>query len=168
MASHRCEQKDALRIESFSGQYHFLSNFYGIRVELGYVFYPSVENAFQAAKTFDPMAREPFRHVSPREAKRLGRALPLRPDWEDVKLNIMETLLWRKFVNPDLRAALLETGDAVLVEGNTWGDKFWGVCDGTGENHLGRLLMKVRAGVCAEPRVTPYFNEKHRLPYEPD
>ncbi len=69
----------------------------------------------------------------------------LRAEWESMKLDVMEACVRDKFTrNADLRRRLLETGDAELVEGNTWGDRFWGVCDGEGENHLGRVLIKVR------------------------
>jgi len=150
-------------ISRFAGQYRFLSNFFLCEVEYGWI-YPSVEHAFQAAKTLDLEARQPFwrpeRPMTPAEAKRAGRQLKLRADWEDVKLGIMEELIRIKFGckdvhNPDptklvLRELLLKTGNAELIEGNNWGDRFWGV-DGSGDNHLGEILMKIRAFMqCAE------------------
>ena len=82
---------------------------------------------------------------SPGIAKKMGRSLQIRPDWEDVKLNIMEDLVRLKFTtHSGLRKKLLRTGDAELIEGNWWGDQFWGVSKGYGENHLGKILMKVR------------------------
>lgn len=132
-------------IESFTGPYRFLSNFWlcYIRYE-GYV-YPSVEHAYQAAKTNDPNAKE-FIHLSttPGRAKYAGRKVVLRSDWENVKQDIMLRLLQIKFSDPVLRGWLLETGDRKLIEGNNWGDTYWGVCKGCGNNFLGKLLMKVR------------------------
>jgi len=108
--------------------------------------YPTVEHAFQAAKTADVAERARIRDLgTPDAAKRAGRKVALRRDWERVKLGIMESLLRTKFSEPGLMAQLLETGERELVEGNTWNDRFWGVCRGAGANHLGRLLMKVRS-----------------------
>lgn len=132
-------------IDSFSGRHRFLSNFYPASIVLDGEEYPTVEHAYQAAKTVDSLARAFIRGLSRAgDAKRAGKAFPLRPDWEEMKLPIMESLLWQKFAAPPLRTWLLDTGDQVLVEGNYWGDEFWGVCRGRGENHLGKLLMKVR------------------------
>ena len=77
----------------------------------------------------------------------MGRHLPLRPDWEDVKLSVMEGLLRQKFREEPFKSQLKATGDAQLVEGNYWGDVYWGVCRGQGENHLGKLLMKIRGEI---------------------
>lgn len=78
------------------------------------------------------------------QAKTLGRALPLRLGWDESKLDVMLACLRSKFSDVNLSARLIGTGDAELIEGNTWDDRFWGVCGGDGENHLGRLLMRVR------------------------
>jgi N-glycosidase YbiA len=134
-------------INSFSGQYRFLSNFAPALVRLDGERYPTVEHAYQAAKTLDPQARVPFQTTTrtPGQAKRLGRRLVLRSDWEEVKVSTMLKLLRQKFCRKSENARLLlETLDEELVEGNTWGDTFWGVCDGKGKNMLGRLLMHVR------------------------
>jgi N-glycosidase YbiA len=133
------------RIDSFSGRYRFLSNFFPCSVEYEGMPYPSTEHAYQAAKTTSSGLRFVlFTHGTPGEAKKRGRGVPLRPDWEQIKLSVMLELLRKKFSNPELRDMLLATGDAELIEGNTWGDRFWGVCNGVGENHLGKLLMQVR------------------------
>jgi ribA/ribD-fused uncharacterized protein len=133
-------------ITEFRGKYRFLSNFYAARVEWDGVGYPTVEHAFQAAKTTDPQARERIRGAeTPGAAKAMGRRVPLRPDWDAVKVDIMRELLFKKFQDLDLAAALYATEDVPLVEGNWWGDTFWGVCQGRGENMLGKLLMEVRA-----------------------
>lgn len=135
-------------IDSFTGDYKFLSNFYPCKVKLDDVEYPSVEHAYQAAKTLDPDERKHFhRHPLPTagESKKLGRKLKIRPDWESVKLKVMEDLLVQKFADEILKKQLQETGDAKLIEGNWWGDTFWGVdVKKGGKNHLGKLLMKIR------------------------
>lgn len=132
-------------IDSFTGKYRFLSNFWHCNIRFEGKTYPSTEHAFQAAKTHDAAERETIRKITtPKEAKRYGRRVKLRKDWESVKLNIMEMVVEQKFKDPELRGWLLETGEAKLVEGNSWGDVFWGQCDGVGDNHLGRILMNVR------------------------
>jgi ribA/ribD-fused uncharacterized protein len=137
-------------IDSFDGEYRFLSNFYLTEVEYEGMNFPSSENAFQAAKTLDTKLRQYFLSVTPSVSKRMGRALTLRPDWEKVKVEIMAELLDIKFRDPVLRAKLLATGDQELVEGNWWHDTFWGVCNDKGENHLGKLLMELREKLTRE------------------
>jgi ribA/ribD-fused uncharacterized protein len=133
------------RIESFHGEYRFLSNFWPAIVEMDGIIYPTVEHAYQAAKTFDQSARLKIQALrEPGNAKRAGRRISLRPDWEAVKLNVMLSLLRSKFAEKSLADKLLATGDYELLEGNEWGDTFWGVCRGIGHNHLGKLLMQVR------------------------
>lgn len=135
--------KEAIR--SFRGQYRFLSNFYPAEVQFEGRSYRTVEHAFQAAKTLSSQMRVAIAEApSPGHAKALGRAVTLRPDWEDVKIGVMRDLLRQKFGRPPLRDLLLATAPRQLIEGNTWGDHFWGICDGEGENHLGRLLEEVR------------------------
>jgi len=144
------------RIERFTGQHSFLSNFHPVVVELDGMTFPSVEHAFQAAKSLDPVDRARLaRALTPGHAKRLGRTLPLPPEWDTLRLEVMARLLAQKFRTPYLRRALLATGDAHLEEGNTWGDRFWGTCNGEGANHLGRMLMAVRAQLREEERLTP-------------
>lgn len=136
------------RIQRFSGRYSFLSNFFPANTTFEGLVYPSVEHAYQAAKTLDVGLRKAFQsRMSPSQAKAQGQRLELRSDWEQVKLEVMLACLRSKFDVGPLRQALLDTGEAELVEGNTWGDRFWGVCRGEGENHLGRLLMQVRSEV---------------------
>ena len=76
-----------------------------------------------------------------------GRKVTLRPDWEEIKLEAMREVVHVKFLAPDLRRYLLNTGDATLIEGNYWNDTFWGMCRGIGENHLGRILMAEREAI---------------------
>jgi ribA/ribD-fused uncharacterized protein len=132
-------------INRFTGEYGFLSNFYHAAVRLDGVTYFSVEHAFQAAKTNNASERNRIRNAStPGAAKKLGRKVKLRPDWESVKINIMRDLLQQKFAVDPLKSRLLATNNEELTEGNTWNDQFWGVCDGEGENWLGVILMSIR------------------------
>ena len=133
-------------IDRFTGDYDFLSNFHPSPIEVDGVLYPTVEHAFQAAKTEDPEEKRGAAEApTPGSAKRKGRKVQLRSDWEQVKVGIMEDLVRLKFMtHPDLREQLLATGDAQLVEGNNWNDRFWGVCRGQGRNQLGIILMKIR------------------------
>lgn len=135
-------------IDSFRGEYGFLSNFHKCRVEFKGMTYPSVEHAFQAAKNPDPEYRNSVAAVgSPVTAKRMGKKTALRPDWEEVKEGVMYELLLSKFSDPVLRDKLITTGSAELIEGNNHWDRYWGVCRGEGLNKLGKLLMKVREEV---------------------
>lgn len=133
-------------ITEFQGEHRFLSNFWHspITVE-GHVF-ETVEHAFQAMKTLDEDEKLTVANCrTPGEAKRAGRAVTLRADWNDIRLDVMANLLALKFAwGSPLAERLLATGSQALVEGNRWGDTFWGVCRGKGENHLGRLLMHRR------------------------
>mgnify|MGYP001609457273 CR=1 FL=1 len=132
-------------ITEFQGDYRFLSNFWPASVMMHGLEYLSVEHAYQAAKTKDLAQREKIHLcVSPGQAKRMGRYVTIRPDWERIKLDTMTHLVARKFKHPTLAKALLATGDAELQEGNKWGDTYWGICNGRGENHLGKILMAVR------------------------
>ena len=133
-------------ILSFRDEYFFLSNFYPVEIKLDGIVYPNAESAFQAQKTLDVEERRKFSMLkNPVQAKRLGRKVKLRDDWEEVKLDIMTEIVSQKFLqHPHLIEMLLQTGDEELVEGNKWGDRFWGVCKGKGENHLGKILMKIR------------------------
>lgn len=136
------------KIDTFSGGHRFLSNFYPAVVHYEGLAYPSVEHAYQAAKTLDESLRHPFMTMTSGQAKKAGKLLVMRPDWELVKLSIMEALVREKFtVHVGLQELLLATGSAELIEGNWWGDVFWGVCRGKGENHLGELLMKIRQDI---------------------
>lgn len=137
---------EGLLIDSFRGPHAFLSNFHPspITSSAGQV-YLTVEHAYQAFKTTDAALHEQIRlSPTPGAAKQLGKKVPLREGWEGIKVDLMRQLLAKKFAEPMLRAKLLDTGQARLVEGNTWGDTFWGRCNGTGKNMLGRLLMGLR------------------------
>jgi ribA/ribD-fused uncharacterized protein len=123
----------------------FLSNFHPAQVSYEGKTYKTVEHAYQAAKTTNEADRLKIANAeTPGKAKRMVRKMETRPDWDQVRVGIMEDLLHQKFENPGLKKMLLKTSGRELIEGNTWGDKFWGVSGGEGENQLGKLLMKVR------------------------
>lgn len=124
--------------------YEFLSNFYPCKIVYKDYEFSSLEHAYQAAKTYKSSWNK-FDGISAGQAKRLGKTLIIRTDWNDVRLSVMEELLRIKFTIPELKEKLKGTGDAELIESNTWGDYFYGVCRGRGKNHLGKLLMKIRA-----------------------
>lgn len=135
-------------IKSFRGENRFLSNFYPVPIKWHGLLFSSVEHAYQAAKATNDDDRKKIQKCSsPGAAKRMGKIILLRSDWEEIKLDVMYQLLKQKFSQPDFRQRLLSTYDQTLIEGNEWGDEFWGVCRGKGENHLGKLLMKVREEV---------------------
>lgn len=140
------------KIAKFSGSYRFLSNFYPAEVEYEGLTYKTSEHAYQAAKATNADDRAKIRKAkSPGEAKRMGRRIKIRPDWESVKVEVMRTILIDKFRrNKDLARLLIETEDAHLEEGNTWGDTTWGTVKGKGKNLLGKLLMEVRDLLKAE------------------
>lgn len=132
-------------VMAFQGEYRWLSNFWPAQVQLDGHLYPSIENAYQAAKVH-PSQRAPFRNCTPGQAKKLGRASKINANWDQEKVAVMRALIAQKFApGTELGERLRETGDGKIVEGNTWGDTFWGVCRGQGQNHLGRLLMERRA-----------------------
>lgn len=131
-------------IASFRGPYDFLSNFYPCPVCFEGLNYSCAEAAFQAAKANKFKVRREFIGISAKEAKKMGRKLPLPSNWETVKYYKMQEILLNKFRDPFLRKKLLLTKDAFLIEGNTWNDHEWGVCDGYGGNMLGDILMRTR------------------------
>jgi ribA/ribD-fused uncharacterized protein len=138
-------------IDFFDGEYAFLSNFYNASCIFEEKLYPTVEHAFQAAKSLDHAERDWIAAAgSPGLAKRLGRSVNLRADWEKIKFNVMEECLRSKFSDPILKQKLLATGDEELVGGNYWHDNTYGNCscekckDIVGRNMLGNILMKLR------------------------
>jgi len=132
-------------IDSFDGEFAFLSNFYDSPFEEEGILYPTVEHYFQAMKSKDVEGRKKIAAApTPGKAKYLGRTTELRKDWEEIKDTVMWSGLRHKFQIPELREKLLATGNEELIEGNWWGDTTWGVCNGKGENRLGKLLMKIR------------------------
>lgn len=143
-------------ITEFRGNYAFLSNFYTASIVYDGLCYANNEAAFQAQKTTCLKERRRFSSsylTDPAKAKVMGRKITLRPDWEHIKIPCMYEICMSKcFQHPELIRALLATGNAVLIEENTWGDRFWGCVNGLGENHLGNILMDIRGKLSMEPR----------------
>jgi ribA/ribD-fused uncharacterized protein len=133
-------------IDSFRDDYAFLSNFYPVVLQDNNgILYPTVEHLFQSAKTFNIDEKKMIAGVdTPTGAKKVGKKVKLRDDWEQIKDSIMFNALIGKFSYQELAIMLLSTGDQELIEGNTWRDYYWGVCNGKGKNVLGSLLMQVR------------------------
>ena len=135
-----------IEVKEFQGEFRFLSNFYPSLLTHDGIKYPTVEHAYQAAKTLDFAKRWEISQLdTPGKAKRAGKQVVLRPDWNDIRGRVMGELIVLKFTfNLELRKKLLATEHAQLTEGNTWGDTYWGICKGKGENVLGQILMMVR------------------------
>ena len=146
------KEKIVNSITEFENEYYFLSNFYEVSIEYDGLTYGSSEAAFQAQKCMTKEEKLAFTEYDPDKSKRAGKRVKLRSDWEDVKIRIMEDILRAKFTqHEDIAQRLIDTGEKVLVEGNDWGDVFWGVdaATGEGENHLGKALMKIRGELVA-------------------
>jgi hypothetical protein len=149
-----------LVIPEFKGEHYFLSNFHYHTQHFTTadkpLSMPTAEHVFQAAKykampTLSEDAKVSYvvkiaSLKTPSEARREGKKVKgLDVEmWDAMKIDVMREILLNKFTDPDLEARLLGTGDAMLVEGNTWGDQFWGRCDKKGYNILGVLLMEIR------------------------
>lgn len=154
-------------IGPFRGEYAFLSNFYLSPIVYAGLTWPTVEHAFQAAKSLSVSEREGIRACrTPAEAKWMGRHVALRSDWATIRVSVMEHFLRLKFApGSDLAKRLIATGNARIVEYNTWHDNIWGQCtcsrhkDLPGSNFLGELLMKIR-----DPMVAEQFRSKVGLP----
>lgn len=123
----------------------FLSNFYESSIELDAVVYRNAEAAYQAMKSNDSLVRVKFINLNGASAKALGKRIELRKDWNDIKLDMMYKIVKNKFMqNSTITKLLIDTNDKVIIEGNNWGDIYWGIYNGKGENNLGKILMKVR------------------------
>jgi len=133
------------KINGFEGEYRFLSNFWPCKIEWQGQEFQCSEALYMAFKSGDPADFARFAPLDAREAKKLGKTVVLRADWDQAKISIMRNVLALKFrQNADLREKLLATGEAELIEKNWWRDEFWGVCNGVGENWLGRMLSELR------------------------
>ena len=158
-------------ISSFSGKYKFLSNFYVSPFQYSvnnHIFtFKTVEHFYQAYKSTN---LNDFTKIvntaTPADAKRLGRHIALRDDWDAIKTAVMYRGLCLKFgSHTDLRNELIKTFPSLLIEGNNWHDNFWGQCmckrciDYHGCNFLGQMLMVLRYGyisVTRSSQVTTY------------
>lgn len=140
-----------MAITKFRDENFFLSNFYPVEIKMDGVTYPTLEHAYQASKTLDKDERLMILYAkTPGKAKRISKELTVRKDWAIIKIEVMQKLLRQKFSKPELRKMLLATGDQEIIEGNEWGDMFWGISYrkdtsyGIGRNILGQLLMSIR------------------------
>lgn len=129
----------------FRNEYYFLSNMYPCRIRVNGLEFACAEACFQSFKTTDLEIRKKFQKLNGFEAKKLGKRIKLRPDWNDIRLDVMEAVIHVKFKqNPQLQNklinALVRSGKGGIVEDNTWNDTFWGRCNGIGKNHLGTIL----------------------------
>jgi ribA/ribD-fused uncharacterized protein len=131
-------------ITQFNGNNRWLSNFTACSVQLDGVTYRSTEAAYQAAKTIVDTERLQFQSMPPGKAKRAGKTVTMRADWNVIKLSVMEDLTRQKYSTELMKFRLLNTGDVEIQEGNSWGDTFWGICGGVGQNNLGKIIMKIR------------------------
>lgn len=123
-------------VKGFAGEYSWLSNFHPCTILFEDVEYPSSECAYQAAKSNDPSVRSQFTNITSGKAKKLGRSIEVRPEWNSVKLDVMRTILVNKFTrHTDLREQLLSTGEKHLEETNWWKDTYWGVYQKIGYNN---------------------------------
>jgi ribA/ribD-fused uncharacterized protein len=150
-----------MAIDSFSGDFEFLSNFYDKMVYYNGLYYATSEHAYQTAKTIIPGEMDLVRNCrTPGQAKRMAskkkEKITLRPGWNDMRYDVMLEIVRSKFKDPDLRQKLIDTFPVPLVEGNTWHDNFWGNCicldckNKEGHNWLGFILMTVRGELMAE------------------
>lgn len=144
-------QTDKNQNRAFSGEYAFLSNMFPCFVTIDLFGMPytfsSAEAAFQAGKCVFEHDVERIRDAKDGyAAKRIGRKVLMRKNWDEIKVDCMRAVVKAKFCqNPDMMKKLKAT-EGRLVETNTWHDTFWGVCGGVGENWLGRILMEIREG----------------------
>jgi hypothetical protein len=140
-------------INEFRGEYRWLSNFWSCDIVMDGIHYPSTEHAYQAAKTHDIDDKVYIANLKKfGDARRYGQTVKIHPEFDHDKIQIMKDALTQKFAVPELRLKLKETGDKILIEGNTWHDNFWGTCfcekcGNKGKNILGKLLMEIRNGI---------------------
>ena len=131
-------------INSFDGEYDFLSNFYECPILWKGNLYRNSESIYQSYKTWDNVPFD-FTKTTGSQAKKISKKLNVRPDWNKIKFDLMYEICQEKFnQNTDIAQKLMNTGDAILIEGNYWGDTYWGKCNGVGQNNLGKILMKIR------------------------
>lgn len=128
-------------ITSFRDDYYFLSNMYPVTITFNGYTFSCVESAYQGFKVMQP---DYFQSMNGYQAKRANRSYLMRDDWETLKNPVMYSLLIEKFKQPELRKLLIATGDREIIEGNNWGDIYWGMSAGVGVNTLGRMLMQLR------------------------
>jgi len=140
-----------LIIDSFRKPYGWLSNFSKAEITFDGITYPTLEHAFQAAKTDNIEDKVKIAAIgNPVVVKRMGKKVKMREDWNVIRLDVMRMLVDLKFQDETLSEKLIETGDAMLVEGNHWHDNYWGACScercssKERDNYLGMILMEKR------------------------
>lgn len=139
-------------VKGFFGAFRWLSNFFLVDVKFEGDVYPSTESAYQSAKIISRDERKQFQtRYWPNDsmrmgmmARKMGRMLKICDDWEHSKFDVMREVCQNKFFNNEMRELLLLTKNSHLEETNDWGDQYWGVCGGVGDNNLGKILMKIR------------------------
>lgn len=147
-------------IDRFDSQYRFLSNFYEAPLLFRGLVFENAEAAFHSQKC--PQRAKEFQGLNPSQSKRLGRQVEMRPDWDKVRDQVMYEVVSEKFSqNSKIRERLIATGEAMLVEGNTWNDRYWGVCNGIGQNKLGKILMRVRSELMQKEQLFPLEEGYH-------
>lgn len=128
----------------FRNEYWFLSNMFPCELQVNGLTFTCAESCFQSFKTTDPEERKRFQNLNGFDAKKLGRKIKLRPDWNDIRIDVMKAVIKVKFKqHPELTKKLISIKEPI-VEDNTWNDTFWGVCNGKGANNLGKILESVR------------------------
>ncbi|KAK3908583.1 Retrovirus-related Pol polyprotein from transposon 412 [Frankliniella fusca] len=157
-------------ITSFIGDFDFLSNFYPVEISFEGNVWPSVEHAFQAAKTDNIKDKERIRNArSPKLAKQLGRFVNLKDNWDSLRNQVMLDLLLIKFSRNDLASKLYDTGERELIEGNYWCDMYWGQCfcslhrNEIGLNRLGKLLAQIRGFQRDCPNLIPDIDDRKNM-----
>ena len=146
---------DKHAITEFRDEFFFLSNFYLCDITFDGINYKNAEAAFQAQKCEDTKEKFKFTELAPGDAKRLGKTVKLRKDWNDVRIDIMRKVVKAKFdQNMGIKEKLIATDNRCLIEVNVWKDKFWGVSCGSGKNMLGRILMDLRKEYLTEAKTS--------------
>jgi len=126
--------------------FNWFSNMIPCDIEIDGKLYKSTENYYQAMKTTNEEDHNIIASLSPEQSKARIRKFSIREDWDDIKVNVMQSALEVKFSQPEWKERLLATSREPIVEWNNWNDKFWGVSikDNLGKNKLGSLLMEIR------------------------
>lgn len=129
----------------FRNEYWYLSNMYPCEIRVNGLTFTCAEACFQSFKTTNLNERKKFQGLNGFEAKKLGKKLKLRSDWNDIRIEVMARVVNAKFKqNPELKHKLLNTGNLTIIENNTWNDTFWGKCNNKGLNNLGKIIMRLR------------------------
>lgn len=145
-------------INEFRGEYDFLSNFVDCPIEMDGWVYKSVEHAYQSMKSHDKQWKTYCcdQTNSASDIKVKSKKINIRKDWDSVKYDIMKVCLIQKYNIEPFRSKLIDTGDDFIMEGNWWGDVYWGVDLKTnkGENNLGKIIMEIRDNL----NINLYYN----------